>query len=393
MASNNILNSLRSSTLANALAEVASASDVQLYETAIGMSAIKGVSANTSVLPPQSVSVATTVTSGQVYTINIPRNGWLHGVVVKINIDAAGTGTNTLTPGNGGSYPHLTDCSIIRGGQVIMPMNGAAALCSFSKYLEGNACDRLLSASIGNEATRIPDASTDCYLLIPFDFMYDKSLALDTLYCEQLQLRLSFNTSAFGVQSITTGVSAFGACSVIFHYFDLDPDVANQLRQKVYAQSEAHSFLSNGWYQYPAVASATAVNLNSQNLVKHIFYINSAVGGALSTLTGSHTVSAGGQTLQLHENAGDMQVQRVLFNPKSSNSSNALSALIGCFDFTNAQNTESDAYSSGLSLRNIADPRLTPSAITAGNYIVVECYYNLVSISSAGGQVMVSATS
>lgn len=393
MASNSILNSLRSSTLANALGEVAMASDVLLYETAIGMSAIKGVSANTSVLPPQSVVVSSDVVSGSVYTVNIPRNGWLHGVVIKISIDAAGTGTNTLTPNNGGSFPHLTDCSIIRGGTSIMPMNGAAALCSFSKYLEGNACDRVLAASIGNGTDRISDSATDCYLLIPFDFMYDKSLALDTLYCEQLQLRVSFNTSAFGVQTLTTGVTDFGACSAIFHYFDLDPDVANQLRQKVYAQSDAHSFLSNGWYQYPAVSTATAVNLNSQNLVKHIFYINSAVGGALQTLTGSHTVTAGGQTLQQHEAVSDMQVQRVLFNPKSSNSSNALSAVIGCFDFTNCQNTESDAYSSGISLRNIADPRLTPSAITAGNYIVVECYYNLVSVSSAGGQVMVAATS
>jgi hypothetical protein len=391
MASNNILNSLKSSNLVNALQEVAAASDVPMYETAVGISSIKSVSANTAVLPPQSVSVASTVVSGTNYTINIPRNGFLHGIVLKVTV--TGAASNSITSANGGLFPHLADCSILRGGQVVVPMNGASALCSFSKYLEGNACDRVLLASVANDSTRLPTAAAaDCYLVIPFDFMYDKSSALDTLYCEQLQLRVQFNNNAFGVQALTNGVASWGACSAIFHYFDLDPDVASQLRKNVYAASDAHTFLTNGWYQYGAIAAAGTVNLNSQNLVKHVFYINSTAGGALGALTGSHTLSAGGQQLQLHESLSDMMVQRVIFNPKGSNTGNALSAAIGCFDLTNAQNTESDAYSSGLSLRNIADPKLTCSAITAGNYIVVECYYNLVSISSASGQVMVVAT-
>lgn len=390
MSSNNILNSLKSSNLVNALIEVASASDVPLYETAAGVSSIKSVSANSAVLPPQSVTITSGVTSGQSYTSNAPRNNLWHGLVIKVV--ATGAASNTITPANGGLYPHLTDCSILRAGQQIFSMNGAAALCYFSKFLEGQACDRLLAASIGNDSTRLPTTATDCYLLIPYDFMNDKSAAIDTLYCEQLQIRVSFNNAAFGVQTLTAGVSAWGAATAIFHYMDLDPDVQSQLRKNVYAASDAHTFLSNGWYQYGAINQAGTVNLNSQNLVKHIFYINTAAGGALAALTGTHTVSAGGQTLQVHESVSDMMVQRILFNPKSANTSNALSAVIGCFDFTNAQNTESDAYSSGISLRNIADPKLTCSAITAGNYIVVECYYNLVSISSAGGQVMVVAT-
>lgn len=389
MASNNILNSLKSSNLVNALQEVAAASDVPMYETAVGISSIKSVSANTAVLPPQSVSVAATVVSGTNYTINIPRNGFLHGIVLKVTV--TGAASNSITTANGGLFPHLADCSILRGGQTVLPMNGISALCSFSKYLEGQACDRVLLASTAN-ASPIATTAVDCYLAIPFDFMYDKSSALDTLYCEQLQLRVQFNNSAFGVQALTAGVASWGACSAIFHYFDLDPDVASQLRKNVYAASDAHTFLTNGWYQYGAIAAAGTVNLNSQNLVKHVFYINTSAGNALGALTGSHTLSAGGQQLQLHESLSDMMVQRVLFNPKGSNTGNALSAVIGCFDLTNAQNTESDAYSSGLSLRNIADPKITCSAITAGNYIVVECYYNLVSISSASGQVMVVAT-
>lgn len=390
MASNNILNSLKSSNLVNALQEVAAASDVPMYETAVGISSIKSVSANTAVLPPQSVSVASTVVSGTNYTVNIPRNGFLHGIVLKVV--ATGAASNTITTANGGLFPHLVDCSILRGGQVIMGCGGGAALCSFSKYLEGQACDRVLLASTANASPLATSGDPVCYLVIPFDFMYDKSSAIDTLYCEQLQLRVQFNNAAFGVQTLTAGVASWGACSAIFHYFDLDPDVASQLRKNVYAASDAHTFLTNGWYQYGAINQAGTVNLNSQNLVKHVFYINTSAANALGALTGTHTLSAGGQQLQLHESVSDMMVQRVLFNPKGSNTGNALSALIGCFDLTNAQNTEADAYSSGLSLRNIADPKLTCSAITAGNYIVVECYYNLVSISSASGQVMVVAT-
>lgn len=393
MSSNNILNSLRSSNMVNALQEVAQASETPMYETAIGMSAIKNVSANVAVMPSQTVSLAATAASGTEYTVNIPRNGFLHGIVLKIN--ATGAASNTVTPANGGLYPHILKCDILRGGQVIMPMNGAAALCYMSKYLEGNAVDRLLVASVGNDTTRLPASDTVCYLLMPFDFTFDKSLALDTLYMEQLQLRVSVTTNPFGSSTaLTAGVASWGQASAIFHYYDLDPDVTSELRKNVYASSDAHAFLTNGWYNYSAITSAGAVNLNSQNLVKHVFYINSGAAGALIQNVGSHTVSAGGQTLQQHESPSDAQVQRLLFAPKQNVFGNALSQVIGCFDFTNAQHTESDSYSGGVSLRNIADPKLTCSAIAgSGQYLVVECYYNLVSVSSASGQVMVAATS
>jgi len=236
-----------------------------------------------------------------------------------------------------------------------------------------------------------------------FDFTFDKSLALDTLYMEQLQLRVSFSNNPFGSDlslndgasptPASLGIASWGAASAIFHYYDLDPDVTSELRKNVYASSDAHAFLTNGWYNYSAISSAGPVNLNSQNLVKHIFYIVQTRNGALSTPTGSHTLTAGGQTLQQHESQSDAMIQRLVFAPKQNVFGNALGEVIGCFDLTNAQHTESDSYSGGISLRNIADPRLTCSSLTSARYFVVECYYNLVSVSSASGQVMVAATS
>lgn len=391
MSSNNILNSLKSSNLVNALTEVAQASDTPMYETAVGMSAIKNVSANVAVLPSQSVSLATTVTSGTEYTVNIPRNGFLHGIILKVV--ATGSASNSVTTANGGLFPHLLKCDILRGGQVIMPMNGASALCYMSKYIEGNAVDRILEASLDNNST-LPASATTCYLLVPFDFTFDKSLALDTLYMEQLQLRVSFSTNPFGSDlALTAGVSTWGASSAIFHYYDLDPDVTSELRKNVYASSDAHAFLTNGWYNYSSISSAGPVNLNSQNLVKHLFYIVQTASNSLSAPAGSHTLSAGGQTLQQHESQSDAMIQRLVFAPKQNVFGNALGEAIGCFDLTNAQHTESDSYSGGISLRNIADPRLTCSSLTSARYFVVECYYNLISVSSASGQVMVAATS
>jgi|688.fasta_scaffold47513_7 hypothetical protein len=400
MSSNNILNSLRGSNLVNGLQEVAQASQTPMYETAVGMSAIKNVSANVAVLPSQSVSLASTVVSATEYTVNIPRNGFLHGIIIKVV--ATGAANNVVSVTNGGLFPHLLKCDILRGGQVVMPMNGAAALCYMSKYIEGNAVDRILEASLDNNST-LPTSATTCYLLVPFDFTFDKSLALDTLYMEQLQLRVSFSNNPFGSDlslndgasptPASLGIASWGAASAIFHYYDLDPDVTSELRKNVYASSDAHAFLTNGWYNYSAISSAGPVNLNSQNLVKHIFYIVQTRNGALSTPTGSHTLTAGGQTLQQHESQSDAMIQRLVFAPKQNVFGNALGEVIGCFDLTNAQHTESDSYSGGISLRNIADPRLTCSSLTSARYFVVECYYNLVSVSSASGQVMVAATS
>ena len=113
MSSNNILNSLKSSNLVNALQEVAQASETPMYETAVGMSAIKNVSANVAVLPSQSVSLAATVASGSEYTVNIPRNGFLHGIILKVV--ATGAASNTVTTANGGLFPHLLKCDILRG--------------------------------------------------------------------------------------------------------------------------------------------------------------------------------------------------------------------------------------------------------------------------------------
>lgn len=391
MSSNNILNSLKGSNLVNALQEVAQASETPMYETAVGMSSLKNVSANVAVLPSQSVSLAAAVTSGTEYTINIPRNGFLHGIILKVA--ATGDASSTVNPTNGGLFPHLLKCDILRGGQVVMPMNGAAALCYMSKYLEGNAVDRILEASIGNNSA-LPASTTTSYLMVPFDFTFDKSLALDTLYMEQLQLRVSFSTNPFGSDlALTAGIASWGAASAIFHYYDLDPDVTSELRKNVYASSDAHAFLTNGWYNYSSISAAGPVNLNSQNLVKHIFYIVQTAGGALTAPAGSHTLTAGGQTLQQHESQSDAMVQRLIFAPKQNVFGNALGEAIGCFDLTNAQHTESDSYSGGISLRNIADPRLTCSSLTSARYFVVECYYNLISVSSASGQVMVVATS
>lgn len=390
MSSNNVLNSLRSSNLVNALVEVAQASETPMYETAIGMSAIKNVSANVAVLPSQSVSLGT-ITTGTEFTVNIPRNGFLHGIIVKVA--ATGAASNTVNTSNGGLYPHLLKCDILRGGQVIMPMNGAAALCYMSKYLEGNAIDRMLDSSLGNNAT-LPTSATTCYLLVPFDFSFDKSLALDTLYMEQLQLRVSFSTNPFGSDlALTNGISAWGVASAIFHYYDLDPDTTSELRKNVYASSDAHAFLSNGWYNYSSISAAGSVNLNSQNLVKHVFYIQQSATATLTAPEGTHTITAGGQTLQNHDAQSDAMVQRLLFSPKQNVFGSNLGKQIGCFDFTNSQHTESDSYSGGISLRNIADPRLTCSTLTSSRYFVVECYYNLISVSSASGQVMVAATS
>lgn len=392
MSSNNILNSLKSSNLVNALQEVAQASETPMYETAVGMSSIKNVSANTAVLPPQSVSLGT-IAAGTDVTVNIPRNGFLHGVIIKVV--ATGASSNTVTTANGGLFPHLFRCDILRGGQVIMPMSGASALCYMSKFIEGNAVDRIIASSLDNNST-LPTSATTCFLLIPFDFTFDKSLALDTLYMEQLQLRVNFSANPFGSDlALTNGVSAWGAGSAVFHYYDLDADVTSELRKNVYASSDAHAFLTNGWYNYPQINAAGSVNLNSQNLVKHLFYITQTATNALGASDASaiHSVSAGGQTLQNHESRSDADVQRLIFAPKQNVFGNTISNRIGCFDFTNSQHTESDSYSGGVSLRNIADPRLTCSSLTGARLFVVECYYNLVSVSSASGQVMVAATS
>lgn len=414
MSSNNILNSLRSSNLVNALQEVAASSDTPMYESAVGMSAIKNVSANISVLPVQEQSlISGAYTNGQELQGNINRVAFLHAVQLNFDLQfTANSGTSTLkilSMENGGAYPLLTKCDIVRGSQVIFPMNGISALCYMSKYLEGDVVDRMLEASMGGQDSIVglvaagDTAVAKVSLLIPYDFTFDKSLALDTTYIEQMLLRVQFSDKYFGDIALPTGATAVKISNVTarYHHFDLDPDVTSQLRKNVYASADAHSFLVNGWNVYGSKALTASqpdtVNLSSQNLVKHVFYLEvdkaAATSGQLTEAPNNTQLMAGGQILFQHTTQSDRLIQNIIYAPKSNVLGNVLQKRIACFDLTDAQHTEADSYSGGMSLRNMADPKINiPSGEANKQLFVVECYYNLVSVTSASGQIMVAST-
>ena len=260
------------------------------------------------------------------------------------------------------------------------------------------------------------NVSYDVHIPLPFSFSMSPEKFLDTEYLQKLNVNVQFNSQTTVVDASASAFTSAN-CTLLAEYVNMDTASYKEYVNDQFPAGKGLEYLWENSYQEADVTSAAAATSHNLDLscdnpiVETYFRIIDTTGGigtAGNAAWDPFNVRAITRTnitkIQLYGNGKVLyEVNPFFYRLGMSDDSTAITAsgliaasVDGCLriDWRLAAAHLKDAYSGGLSLKNISGPQLrvtTTALAVTYKFQVCHKYLNFVKVDSGNGRMSVSA--